>query len=296
MIFVRDKGRMCNNILQYGHLYAWGREHGRPTVSMRFAYKYRWFSISHSRHHSFLTYVVAKYGAKWGLLPVADFGTDAPATDYAAQEARLSRYHHIVAQGWYARWYTLFLKYKPEIIALFQFDAQVRRGPDRLLQSLGSRCPSCPSAGSRPLRIGLHIRRGDYRRWHGGRYCYTDEQYIGIVGSYIRWLLASGAAGSSASSASAAHIHLIVCGNDPDLDQSAFRRALPAVTIVFAKGNPAEDLYLLSECHRLIGAPSTFTLVASMYHDVPLYWIDDPTLQPTDAHFGHFDQLFQQIR
>lgn len=29
MIFVTDKGRMCNNILQYGHVYAWAREHGR---------------------------------------------------------------------------------------------------------------------------------------------------------------------------------------------------------------------------------------------------------------------------
>ena len=39
MIFVHDKGRMANNMLQYGHVYAWGREHGRTTVSMRFAYK-----------------------------------------------------------------------------------------------------------------------------------------------------------------------------------------------------------------------------------------------------------------
>ena len=40
MIFVRDKGRMCNNILQFGHVYAWAREHDRKAVSMRFAYKY----------------------------------------------------------------------------------------------------------------------------------------------------------------------------------------------------------------------------------------------------------------
>lgn len=45
MIFVHDKGRMANNMLQYGHVYAWGREHGRTTMSMRFAYKYPWFQI-----------------------------------------------------------------------------------------------------------------------------------------------------------------------------------------------------------------------------------------------------------
>ena len=125
MIFVRDKGRMCNNILQYGHLYAWGREHGRQTVSMRFSYKYQWFHICHTRYHNFRTYVVAKYAAKWHLLPVADFGLDAPASDYDAQEKRLLSHRHVVAEGWYARWYDLFLKYKSEIVALFQFDAAV---------------------------------------------------------------------------------------------------------------------------------------------------------------------------
>lgn len=45
MIFVLDKGCMANNMLQYGHVYAWGREHGRTTMSMRFAYKYPWFQI-----------------------------------------------------------------------------------------------------------------------------------------------------------------------------------------------------------------------------------------------------------
>ena len=64
MIFVRDKGRMCNNILQYGHVYAWGREHGRSTLSMRFAYKYRYFRINRQLKHNFLSYAVAKYATK----------------------------------------------------------------------------------------------------------------------------------------------------------------------------------------------------------------------------------------
>ena len=73
MIFVTDRGRLCNNILQYGHLYAWGREHCRKTMSMRFAYKYKDFHICHTRYHNFLVYVVAKYAAKLGLIPTVDF-------------------------------------------------------------------------------------------------------------------------------------------------------------------------------------------------------------------------------
>ena len=37
MIFVKGYGQMCNNWLQYAHIYAWGLENGVNTVSMRFS-------------------------------------------------------------------------------------------------------------------------------------------------------------------------------------------------------------------------------------------------------------------
>lgn len=272
MIFVRDKGRMCNNILQYGHLYAWGREHGHQTMSMRFAYKYRYFHICHTRYHNFLVYLYAKYAAKCHLLPVVSFNVDSPS-NLAQGEQMLLNHQNILAQGWYARWYDLFLKYKTEIINLFQFDKQVRQTPDRLLASL----PKCN------LRVGIHIRRGDYRTWYNGRYYYNDQQYIDVIKSFL-----------------AEHknetIQLFICGNDSDLNEDVFQKAFPDMPVCFPKGNPGEDLYILSQCDRLIGAPSTFTLVASMYHDVPLYWIEDPSRPLTDNDFKHFAQLFQQIK
>ena len=60
MIFVHDKGQMCNNILQYAHVYAWARENGRKSMSMRFAYKYQYFNICSSSYHNFLMYLVVK--------------------------------------------------------------------------------------------------------------------------------------------------------------------------------------------------------------------------------------------
>ena len=60
MLFARDKSQMCNNLLQYAHVYAWGREHGRPTIAMRFSYKYKFFKISRTRLASFPLYLFAK--------------------------------------------------------------------------------------------------------------------------------------------------------------------------------------------------------------------------------------------
>ena len=125
MIFVHDKGRMANNMLQYGHVYAWGREHGRTTMSMRFAYKYPWFHICHTPHHNFPTYVFAKYAAKWGLIPCVHF--DEEHADYSREEQMMLDSKLLMVQGWYARWYDLFLKYKPEILELFAFDEAVER-------------------------------------------------------------------------------------------------------------------------------------------------------------------------
>ena len=73
MIFARDKSQMCNNLLQFAHVYAWGREHGRKVMSMRFSYKYPFFKISHSNLVSFPLYVIAKLLAAIKVLPTASF-------------------------------------------------------------------------------------------------------------------------------------------------------------------------------------------------------------------------------
>ena len=271
MIFVRDKGRLCNNILQYGHLYAWSREHHRTTMSMRFAYKYQYFHVCHTRYHNFFVYLWAKFAAWCGLIPVVSF--DEPDKDYSQEEAVLLKKRSAVAQGWYARWYDLFLKYKPEILQLFAFDEPIKAQPDQLLANIPPH----------DLLLGLHIRRGDYATWHEGRYYFSDQQYADQVRRFAR--LHPGK-----------HIHVVVCGNDPHLDEDTFRQSLPEQTLTFPKGTPGEDLYLLSQCDYLMGPPSTFTLVAGMYRDLPLYWIEQADEPFTLESFGRFDTLFRNIK
>ena len=238
---------------------------------MRFAYKYRYFRICHTPHHHFFRYLYAKYAVKWGLLPIVSF--DEEGADYSSEEQRMLTSRSIVAQGWYARWYDLFLKYKQEIISLFEFDPEVRQSVDAFLAAQ-------PQA---EVRLGVHIRRGDYRTWHGGRYYFTDKQYIALVQQFL--VLHPGE-----------RVNIYICGNDPELDEAVYREALSEASLVFPKGNPGEDLYLLSQCDWLIGAPSTFTLVAAMYRNLPLYWIEDAAQPLTKASFGYFDELFKQIK
>ena len=273
MIFVHDKGRMANNMLQYGHVYAWGREHGRATMSMRFAYKYPWFHICHTRHHHLANYLFAKYAAKWGLIPTVRFDTE--GADYSREEQMMRDRRLILVGGWYARWYDLFLKYKPEILQLFAFDKAVEEKAANILDVTADESQASPVS----IRLGVHIRRGDYATFQGGRFLYSDEQYVAVIRQFC-------------ALHREATVAVYICTNDPKLDKAYYLKSLADCHVVFPAGNPAEDLCLLSHCHYLIGAPSTFTLVAAMYHDTPLYWIENPKAA---IAFSTFDDLFRHI-
>jgi hypothetical protein len=274
MIFARDKSQMCNNLLQYAHVYAWGREHGRKVISMRFSYKYPFFKIRHTDLTGFGWYLLGKYASAVGLLPTASFKY--AECDAEALERKMLRHRHIVVSGWYARWYDLFLKYRDEICDLFTIDAQYTEHVRRKMQE-------AEKDGLSPLRLGVHIRRGDYAVWKDGIYCYTDEQYADVIRQF-------------AAMKPDQSVEVYLSTNDPTVSAADYQRlvANDRVRVHLLGGNAVEDLFMLSECDYLIGPPSTFSLVAAMYRDVPLCRMDQ--LQGgrlTSSDFRLFDYWFR---
>jgi len=247
---------------------------------MRFAYKYPYFKICKTPYHNFFCYVVAKYAAKLKLIPVVHFDDENAST--TEQEQIMLNKRYVVATGWYARWYDLFLKYKSEILKLFTFLPEVEEKVKAIL--------SPHSSLLSPLKLGLHIRRGDYKTWQNGQFYFTDEEYVRVIKSFINNLPSIHPQPSNL-------VHIFICGNDPTLNKEYYRKELSSlpVSLTFPDGNPGEDLCLLSHCDYLIGPPSTFTLVASMYHDTPLCWLSDTSRPITAASFHKFDYLFKNI-
>ena len=275
MIFVKDKGRLCNNILQFGHAYAWARENGLRAVSMRFSYKYKGFRICHTPWHNPLTYLFAKYASMLRLMPEVRF--DAPDMSPGESEAKHRRLlscarRGVVLSGWWVRHYDLFLKYRTEITELFAFDHNDDDEPLLL------------SVPEDSIWLGVHIRRGDYARWNGGRYYYSDAQYIGVVNRFIELMAKRGKM-----------VNVAVFTNDPSLDKRYFSSAIDqrAGELLFPFGTPVADLEALSMCDYIVGPPSTVSLVASMYHDRPLYFIEDPYREFSLNDFSDFETLFR---
>lgn len=271
MIFVRDKGQMCNNILQYGHAYAWAREHGRKSMSMRFAYKYQYFHICTTRHHNFFCYLFAKFMLKSGLMKSAQFHN--LSTDHSQQEQLIQNHKNIVIEGWHIRYFDLFLKYKSELLQLFAFNKIVTDAVDKIIPQEHS---------GAEVNIGIHVRRGDYKRWANGEYYFDDAVYCDAAKRIFALFPKQ-------------KCNFYICGNDPQIEKDLYIKSLPQCRILFPNGNPGEDLCTLSRCDYLIGPPSSFSLVASMYGKARLHWIEHKNENLTLESFDVFNNLFRQF-
>ena len=279
MIFARDKSQMCNNLLQYAHVYAWGREHGRKVISMRFSYKYQYFKICHTNLTGFGWYLLAKYLAALKILPTASFKHR--DCDREALERKMLKHKHIVVSGWFARWYDLFLKYRDEICDLFTLDEQYTAPVKAKMQEAEKLSPLTSHLS--PLRLGVHIRRGDYRIFYDGKYFFDDKVYAEHINHF-------------AEMHPNQTIHVYLSTNDPKVTAETFQQLCPRVVVHHLQGSAPEDLFMLSECDYVIGPPSTFSLVAAMYRDILLYRMDTAdAAQMTEEGFKCFDYWFRNI-
>lgn len=267
MIFVKGYGQMCNNILQYAHIYAWGRENGVKVISMRFSYKYQYFELCNRRCHNWAIYVLAKFLIKAHLIEHLWLEETKDVTLDAIQQLQKDKI--IALSGWGFRFPELFFKYENEIKHLFAIKEPIRKH----VTDYFSACEASD------LRLAIHIRRGDYARFLGGIYFFDDDVYIRNIREFIQLFPTQ-------------KVSVFICTNDKKLNVNCYRNQLGTENIHLFHGTEAEDLYLLSQCDYIIGAKSTFSLVASFYRHLPIYHITDRDAPLTHDSFSHFEDLF----
>ncbi|MUP49145.1 glycosyltransferase, partial [Veillonellaceae bacterium M2-8] len=88
-----------------------------------------------------------------------------------------------------------------EILRLFRFHDDIE---EKITQTLA------PFKDT--IKLGVHIRRGDYARWQGGKYFYNDDQFMHVIAQFV-------------SLYPDKTVEIFICGNDPKLNRDAYKHA-----------------------------------------------------------------------
>jgi len=170
---------------------------------------------------------------------------DLGSGDFAA---RLAGRRFLIAKGWKFRAREALWKWRDRVREVFRPNIDVM---DRASRRVAE------ARGDAEVLIGVHVRRGDYAEWLGGRHFYDWEDYA-------RWM------GQAVALHPGKRVAFLVCSNE-NTDR------LPVVEGARATPGPggvAEDLYALAGCDLLMGPPSTFTLWASYWGGVRLHMLE----------------------
>jgi hypothetical protein len=116
--------------------------------------------------------------------------------------------------------------------------------------------------------VGVHVRLGDYATFMNGRYHYSLTTYRDIM-TKVRRLFPGKIVG------------FLICSNEP-IDLSLFA----GLNVKQGPNHLVQDMYSFSQCDYLIGPPSTYTVWASYYGNVPLLQIATPFTEPTLVEFA----------
>ena len=118
------------------------------------------------------------------------------------------------------------------------------------------------------LKVGIHMRRGDYRNWENGKYYYEDEVYNDKIEQFYNLFPNK-------------KILFIIFSNEEITLK-------PQHDYIISKCQWYEDHSLLSLCDYIIGPPSTFTLWASFIGNVPLMYI---LTKDTEVNIKQFNNI-----
>jgi hypothetical protein len=285
LVIADDLGFLGNRLIVCGHLMAFCLEHRFDLWMYNLresAPNYR--QLQHNVHCRF----PAAGRSMWEFLPVhlarglsrfsgralRKSGLRAPAiqqitaaqpdptrlTDTLLDDAfaeRVRRKHCTILFGWRFRNYELFEKHQETIRTWNRLNSELEETVHHFLS--GVREP-----GS--TLVGVHIRRGDYRDFQGGKY-YLDFDAFRQAMQHVKHDVIPDAR--------------FVIFSDETIDLSLFA-GLPCVS---AHGNVYVDMHSMAGCDYLMSVSSTFSRWASFLGRTPIYPKLHESLTPTLEDF-----------
>ncbi|RTQ48955.1 hypothetical protein EJV47_15290 [Hymenobacter gummosus] len=187
-----------------------------------------------------------------------DHGYDLNQPDFQ----RLAQGHRpVLLHGWCFRDRPNLRKHAALIRRLFDLIEPHRAAVDQVLARARQEAD---------VLVGIHIRRGDYATYFDGRYYYDDATYHRLMREL------------AAQFPPATRVAFLVAASEAPPPPEAFL----GLTVRYASGHFVEDMYALAGCDYLLGPPSSYSMWASFYGEVPLLHVETPTQAVPLADFA----------
>lgn len=266
MIIINDKpGQLCNQLWSYIPFIATSLEHKNTFVTLYFEdnfylfenlnrfknIKFGWFR--RGKIDIYLRKALLRYIR---VIPNTILGTFRIHVDKVSwkeenwPEDLINNKDNIVfvGAGCHKKNNSFLRKYHSEIVQIFEpKKIYKQRVDDKFREKLTDF----------DIVVGVHIRRGDYKDFLNGIYYFDDTTYLKAMEAIKRQLDKD------------KKIVFLLCSNEV-LDQGFYSK-LDVFQI--SEPNSISDLYALSCCNYIIGPPSTYSMWASYYGNVPLKFI-----------------------
>ncbi len=140
------------------------------------------------------------------------------------------------------------------------------------------RASLAPARAACDVVVAVHVRRWDYRTFHGGRYFFEFSQYAEVMRS-------------AAAQFTGRRVGFVVCSTD-DIPADAFGD----LSVWRGPGSALGDLYAMAACDRVVGPPSSFNQWASFYGDAPLHWIESPDAPVRFAGYDRTEREWTELK
>lgn len=113
--------------------------------------------------------------------------------------------------------------------------------------------------GMYDILVGVHIRRGDYKKWRNGKYYFDNTIYKKNMDAFYE------------KNTSSNIIFILFSNEKLNIGEFADER----YKVIYSDKTDVEDLMIMSRCNYIIGPPSTYSGWASFYGNKPKFMIED---------------------
>lgn len=280
MIVIIDRpGQLCNRLWAYTPLIAFCLEH---KINLKVIYFNKYFehfeNVNRNKYvkiglaKNFLSYRIFRRTLlclkKSGIIKFLTFLSiiDYPINNFKTfKRLMLNQESMVLLNSWNQPYdIDLIKKHKNQIKKIFSPKLKTKNNVNKIFEN---HCHKSDTI------VGVHIRRQDYKEFYSGKYYYNDDIYSKYMNSLKNKIQYE----------SNRKVKFFLCSDEP-INLSSFS----AFNYFFLEdSSPINDLYGLSKCNYIIGPPSTFSMWASFYGNVPLNFIESSDKNINLADFSN---------